>query len=118
MEFSPLQFLDYDASQMLSYQVRISQEEEARKFHSYNFENAHEIDLNLDNHYFISMRFEEIGYLLDYPVIPKRKIYVIKGHFFRDTNNVINVLDFKRCYDVCIQSRIGNPHRQWFGYNY
>ena len=118
MEFSPLRFLDLDVSFKLADQVRICQEEEARKFHSDNFENSHEIDLNLDNHYFISMIFEEIGYLLDYPVIPKRKIYVIKGHFFRATKAVINILDFKRCYDVCIINRIGNPHRQWRGYNY
>ena len=33
MEFSPLRFLDFDASQMLADQVRLSQEEEARRFH-------------------------------------------------------------------------------------
>ena len=33
MEFSPLRFLDYDSSQMLTASVRLSQEEEARRFH-------------------------------------------------------------------------------------
>ena len=118
MENSPLRFLDMDVSLMLADQVRLSQEEEARKFHSDNFENSHVIDLNQDNHYLISNMFEEIGYLLDYPVIPKRKIYVIKGHFFRDTKAEINILDFKRCYDVCIINRIENSILQKCGYNY
>ena len=118
MENSPLRFLDYDVSLMLADQVTVSQEEEARRFHSNNFENSHEIDLNQDNHYFISMIFEEIGYLLDFPVIPKRKIYVIEGHFFRDTKAEINVLDFKRCYDVCMKNRIENTRLQRCGYNY
>ena len=33
MEFSPLRFLDFDSSQMLTSSVRLSQEEEARRFH-------------------------------------------------------------------------------------
>ena len=33
MEFSPLRFLDFDSSQMLTASVRLSQEEEARRFH-------------------------------------------------------------------------------------
>ena len=37
MENSPLRFLDYDVSLMLADQVRISQEEEARRFHVYIF---------------------------------------------------------------------------------
>ena len=40
MESSPLRFLDFDASQMLADQVRISQEEEARTFHDNLFEMA------------------------------------------------------------------------------
>ena len=120
MENSPLRFLDYDVSLMLADQVRISQEDEARRFHSNNFENSNIIHLNQNHHYFISKIFDEIGYLLDYPVIPKRKIYVIKGHFFRDTKAEINILDFKRCYDVCIINNC--PHRstrlQRCGYNY
>ena len=86
MENSPLRFLDYDASQMLSDQVRISQEEEARRFHSNNFENSHEIDLNQDNHYFISMVFEEIGYLLGGPLPPYSRI---------EGNSKIKISDFK-----------------------
>ena len=43
MENSPLRFLDYDVSLMLADQVRISQEEEARRFHYnlYSFESVH-----------------------------------------------------------------------------
>jgi hypothetical protein len=43
MEISPLRFLDYDVSLMLAVQVRLSQEEEARKFHYnlYSFESVH-----------------------------------------------------------------------------
>ena len=43
MEFSPLRFLDNDASQMLSDQVSISQENKARTFHYnlYIFESIH-----------------------------------------------------------------------------
>jgi len=37
MENSPLRFLDYDVSLMLADQVKISQEEEARRFHVYIF---------------------------------------------------------------------------------
>jgi len=37
METSPLIFLDYDVSLMLADQVRVSKEEEARKFHVYIF---------------------------------------------------------------------------------
>ena len=33
MEKSPIKFLDYDVSLMLADQVKISQEEEARRFH-------------------------------------------------------------------------------------
>ena len=43
MEHSPLRFLDYDVSLMLADQVRLSQEEEAKKFHYnlYSFESVH-----------------------------------------------------------------------------
>ena len=42
MEFSPLRFLDYDASLVLASSVRLSQEEEARRFHYnlYSFESV------------------------------------------------------------------------------
>jgi hypothetical protein len=43
MENSPLRFLDYDVSLMLADQVRISKEEEARRFHYnlYSLESVH-----------------------------------------------------------------------------
>jgi hypothetical protein len=62
MENSPLRFLDYDISLMLADQVRISHEEEARRFHSNNFVNSHENDLNQDNHYLLSSVFDTIYY--------------------------------------------------------
>ena len=116
MEFSPLRFLDFDVSQMLSDQVRLSQEEEARKFHSENFENSHEIDLNHENHYLMSNMFEEIGYLLNYPVIPKRKVNCITISRNSRENAEISILDFKRCYDVCSNVRIKNTRLQRCGY--
>lgn len=58
MEASPLRFLDNDVSLMLSERVRLSQEEFARKFHSYNFENSHEINVNNRLHYKISDVFD------------------------------------------------------------
>ena len=58
METSPLRFLDNDVSQMLGGQVRCSQEEQARRFHSYNFENSHKINLNNQLHYKISDAFD------------------------------------------------------------
>ena len=64
MENSPLRILDYDVSLMLADQVRISQEEVVRKYHSHNYENAHELHLNQRRHYFISKIFDEIGYLM------------------------------------------------------
>jgi len=66
MENSPLRFLDYDMSLMLADQVTVSQEEEARKFHSNNFENSDIIHLNRNHHYLISKVFDEIGHLLDH----------------------------------------------------
>ena len=62
MENSPLRFLDYDMSLMLAKKVRISQEEEARKFHSNNYKEClvGESDLNQDNHYFLSSVFDTI----------------------------------------------------------
>ena len=96
MENSPLRFLDYDMSLMLADQVRLSQEEEARRFHSNNFENAHEINLNHDNHYFISMVFEEIGYLLGGPLPPYSQIEgrtKIKIQEILASQNILEVFD-------------------------
>ena len=51
MEHSPLRYLDHDVALMLRDKVRDSQEELARKFHSYNFENSHIVNLNRIHHY-------------------------------------------------------------------
>ena len=69
MEFSPLQFLDYDASQMLSDQVRISQEDEARKFHIKMYISRKDLFHGYTANWHlqtITEMFEEIGYLLRY----------------------------------------------------
>jgi len=57
MEKSPLRLLDYDVSDMLCKQLRITRENQARKFHESNFQNS--IDINVDNHYLISKIFNE-----------------------------------------------------------
>ena len=117
METSPLRFLDCDVSLMLADQVRISQEEEARNFHSNNFENSHEIDLNQDNHYFISMIFEEIGYLLDRPTAERRiKCKSIKLESYRDEIAKISILDFKRCYDISVKAYTKKTRLQRYFY--
>ena len=49
MESSPLKFMDNDVSQMLCEQVRLSKEEESRKFHDdlyYNGEKMNEVSHN------------------------------------------------------------------------
>ena len=61
MENSPLRFLDLDASLMLSDQVRLSQEEEARRFHTIGHMVHARMDLNFSNHYLISHIFNEIS---------------------------------------------------------
>ena len=58
METSPLIYLDYNVSQMLCEQVRLSQEEESRRYHSELFEN--DMDKNRNNHYLISNIFNDI----------------------------------------------------------
>tara|TARA_B100000035_G_scaffold211279_1_gene180943 strand:+ start:416 stop:709 length:294 start_codon:yes stop_codon:yes gene_type:complete len=63
MEASPLRFLDNDVSLMLSERVRLSKEEFARQFHSYNFENSHEINLNNQLHYKISDVFDNNSFI-------------------------------------------------------
>ena len=64
MESSPLRFLDSDVSLMLADEVRNSQEEEARTFHSNNYKGClvGEIDLNQDNHYLLSSVLDTIYY--------------------------------------------------------
>ena len=115
MEFSPIRFLDFDVSQMLSDQVRLSQEEEARTFHDNLFENSHEINLNWDNHYLMTRVFEDIGYLLAGPsgiTMCSGATYVVHP----DTLNHIS--EFKRCYNVCAKTRIENTVLQRCGYNH
>ena len=51
MEFSPLKYLDYDVSQILCKQVRLSQEGVARDFHielydKYKYSNPYKKDIN------------------------------------------------------------------------
>ena len=113
MEFSPLRFLDFDASQMLADQVRLSQEEEARTFHDNLFENSHEINLNWDNHYLMTRVFEDIGYLLAVPKGWKRGSL---QQLHSDWLN--NISEFKRCYNVCVKTWIENTRLQRCGYNY
>ena len=51
MEYSPLKYLDYDVSQMLCEQVRLSQEYVAREYHinlynKYKYSNPYKKDIN------------------------------------------------------------------------
>ena len=84
MEKSPLRFLDYDVSLMLADQVRESQENEAKKFHSDLFESA--IDTNKENHYMISDIFDDITKIID----------------FLSGNNVIDINQSLRSVDVSV----------------
>tara|TARA_B110000046_G_C12871187_1_gene346081 strand:- start:142 stop:471 length:330 start_codon:yes stop_codon:yes gene_type:complete len=59
MENSPLRFLDYDVSLMLADQVRLSQEEEVRKFHTKNLEKKNEY-INYHNINLLSVVFSNI----------------------------------------------------------
>jgi len=47
MEVSPLRFLDYDVSLMLTDQVRASQEVEARRFHLYIYVAPYELPFDM-----------------------------------------------------------------------
>jgi len=117
MENSPLRFLDNDVSQILADQVRLSQEEEARKFHSYNFENSHEIDLNQDNHYLISNMFEKIGYLLNFPESPVPSTgYLNMPYFMQGRQDLLlcitpgcvrSYVNFKICYEMETMNPVG-----------
>ena len=86
MNTSPLIFLDYDMCLMLSEQVRISQGEEAIKFHSNLFESA--IDQNKSNHYLISHIFDEMRNYVEY----------LSGDIVY-TNNQISVQVYKEWYE-------------------
>ena len=59
MENSPLRFLDYDVSLMLADQVRLSQEEEVRKFHTKNLEKKN-VYINYHNINLLSVVFSNI----------------------------------------------------------
>jgi hypothetical protein len=64
MENSPLKFLDYDISLILAEQVKISQEKEARNYHSENLQNKNEY---INYHYInlLSMVFSNIYYKIE-----------------------------------------------------
>jgi hypothetical protein len=47
MEYSPIRFLDNDVSQILADHVRLSQEEEARKFHLYIYVAPYELPFGI-----------------------------------------------------------------------
>ena len=64
METSPLRYLDYDVSQMLCEQVRLSQEEEARKFHDNLFHYGEK--MNQGAHDLIVSVYSNEQYILDY----------------------------------------------------
>ena len=64
------------------------------------------VNLLLANHYFISMIFDEIGYLLDRPAAARRiKCKSMKLESYRDKIAEISILDFKRCYDISVKAR-------------
>ena len=64
MENSPLRFLDYDVSLMLADEVKISQEEEVRKYHTKNLEQKNEY-INYHNINMLSMVFSNIYYKIE-----------------------------------------------------
>ena len=64
MENSPLRFLDYDVSQMLCEEVRLSQEKEAIKFHDYLFHYGEK--LNKQAHDLIVQVYYHEHHLLNY----------------------------------------------------
>jgi len=62
MESSPLKYLDNDVSQMLCEQVRLSQEEEARRFHDNLFHYGEKA--NGESHNFIVRIYSRMTYTL------------------------------------------------------
>ena len=103
MNTSSLRFLDYDMCLMLSEQVRISQGEEARKFHSNLFESA--IDINKANHYLISKVFDEMRNYVEY----------LSGDIVY-TNNQISVQVYKEWYEDLLKEYNENTKLQRCGY--
>ena len=124
MEYSPLRFLDYDVSLILSEKVRLSIEEKARAFHYYNHLNLHKIDLNLDNHYFILMIFKNIGHLLESIPIEEDIVSLIPTkNNKRSSLEVYNCLKmpvnvFKFYYIDYVKDHIKKTRLQRCGYNY
>ena len=103
MNTSPLRFLDYDMCLMLTEQVRISQGEEARKFHSNLFESAN--DQNKKNHYLISKVFDEMKNYVEY--LSGDGVYI---------NNQISVQIYKEWYEDVLREYNENTKLQRCGY--
>ena len=103
MNTSPLRFLDYDMCLMLTEQVRISQGEEAKKFHSNLFESA--IDQNKENHYLISKVFDEMKNYVEY--LSGDGVY---------TNNQISVQIYKEWYEDVLREYNENTKLQRCSY--
>jgi prephenate dehydrogenase len=64
METSPLRLLDNDVSQMLCEQVRISREEEARRFHDNLFNYGEK--LNGEHHDLIMGVYHDVPHIFNY----------------------------------------------------
>ena len=61
MEYSPLRFLDYDASLMLAEQVPVSRTDKSRKFHSENYNQKNYLfNINYHNRHLLSTVFSNI----------------------------------------------------------
>ena len=103
MNTSPLRFLDYDMCLMLTEQVRISQGEEARKFHSNLFESAN--DQNKENHYLISKVFDEMKNYVEY--LSGDGVYI---------NNQISVQIYKEWYEDVLEEYNENTKLQRCSY--
>ena len=74
MEYSPLRFLDYDASLMLAEQVPVSREVEARKFHSENYNNKNEYN-NYYNKKILSVIFSNIYNEIEKRAVKAQRIF-------------------------------------------
>jgi len=90
---------------MLTEQVRISQGEEARKFHSNLFESA--IDQNKKHHYLISHVFDEMGNYVEY--LSGDVVY---------TNNQISVQVYKEWYEDVLKEYNEHTKLQRCGYSF
>ena len=117
MECSPLRFLDYDISLMLADQVRISQEEESRKFHFNNYKECRvgENDLNQDNHYLLSSVFDTIYYNIKHN--PRELIdshwAIGKTWFKLSIHHRVCIFEEERCEE---EQRQYCSDRSWYNY--